>query len=209
MNQYLQRGRAARGTPITPTTTLYIPPVHAPAAVLADRLAALRPADAAEAVHREAILALLRDSPRPFDAAHFEPGHVTGSALVVAPAARAVLLVHHMALRRWLQPGGHMDPHETDPCATAVREAEEETGVRIVDEPVLFDLDVHRIPARGTLPEHLHFDIRYLGTVEGIPDAVPDGVDAARWFTLAEAEALGLDLGVRRMLAKAAARGLL
>ncbi len=187
----------------------YIPRVNAPAAALAARLASLRPADAAEARHLDDILALLRTAARPFAPDHDDPGHVTGSAFVVAPDVRAVLLVHHTTLRRWLQPGGHMEPHETDPCVTAVREAEEETGLRIAAEATPFDVDVHAIPARGDRPAHSHFDVRYLGTVRGMPAPSAAGVDAARWFTRPQADGLDLDPGVRRMLAKATARGLL
>jgi len=178
-------------------------------AVLADRLLALHPADALEAAHRDAIVTLLRTAERPFSAAHFEPGHVTGSALVVAPERRAVLFVFHSALRRWLQPGGHMEPEESDPRVTAVREALEETGLAVRAGPDPFDVDVHLIPARGTAPSHRHFDVRYLALVDGRPAPVAAGVEEARWFTRAEAAGLDLDPGVTRMLAKAEALGLL
>ncbi len=37
------------------------------------------------------------------------PGHLTGSALVVDPDDRRILLLFHAKLQRWLQPGGHAD----------------------------------------------------------------------------------------------------
>jgi 8-oxo-dGTP pyrophosphatase MutT (NUDIX family) len=45
-----------------------------------------------------------------------------------------VLLLKHKKLGVWLYPGGHMEPNET-PLDTALRETEEETGmkVRLVD----------------------------------------------------------------------------
>jgi len=180
-----------------------------PVFALTARIVAFRPADAAEAGHREAIASLLRGGGRPFSADNFEPGHVTGSALVVAPERHAVLFVFHTALRRWLQPGGHMEPGETDPRETAVREVLEETGLAVRAEEVLFDVDVHVIPARGSAPAHCHFDVRYLGLVEGLPPPVAAGVEAARWFTRAEAARLDLDGGMVRMLEKAEARGLI
>lgn len=183
--------------------------MNQPAAALASRLAALIPADAAEERHRGEFMSLLGSAPRPFSPDQFEPGHVTGSAFVVAPDARAVLFVLHTALQRWLQPGGHMEPGESDPLVTAVRETAEETGLRVLAEPAPFDVDVHAIPARGAFPAHRHFDVRYLGIVRGLPPASAGDVDAARWFSRAEADALDLDAGVRRMLRKAAGRGLL
>ena len=41
--------------------------------------------------------------------------HVTGSALIVAPASGRVLLRWHPRQQAWLQVGGHGDPGELDP----------------------------------------------------------------------------------------------
>ena len=57
-------------------------------------------------------------------------GHVTGSGLVLSPDRSHVLLIHHRFLERWLQPGGHMEPHEITPYDTALREVREETGLQ-------------------------------------------------------------------------------
>ena len=56
-------------------------------------------------------------------------GHVTGSAFVVDPRRDLILLVHHAALDRWLQPGGHVDAEE-EPGDGAAREVWEETGLQ-------------------------------------------------------------------------------
>ncbi len=75
--------------------------------------------------------------------------------------------MHHVKLERWLQLGGHADG-ETNPFAVALREAREESGMSTFREPsgevapLPLDLDVHRIPARGSEDAHLHFDLRYL-----------------------------------------------
>jgi 8-oxo-dGTP pyrophosphatase MutT (NUDIX family) len=102
-----------------------------------------------------------------------------------------------------------MEPGEADPGVTAAREALEETGLVAVVGPEPFDVDVHTIPARGAAPAHRHFDVRYFGTVPGLPAPAAAGVVEARWFRRADAERLDVDAGVRRMLAKAAARGAL
>ncbi|MCH2412392.1 MAG: NUDIX domain-containing protein, partial [Acidimicrobiales bacterium] len=71
------------------------------------------------------------------------PGHLTGSALVVDPTDRRILLLFHAKLQRWLQPGGHADG-DGDLARGALREAGEETGIaglRVLEPPV--DLDVH------------------------------------------------------------------
>ncbi len=89
-------------------------------------------------------------------------GHVTGSAWLVNRAGTHVLLTHHKKLDMWVQLGGHADG-DADVFRVAWREAEEESGLENI-EPVsdrIFDIDVHRIPARGAEPEHLHWDLRY------------------------------------------------
>src|SRR5215470_15907145 len=57
------------------------------------------------------------------------PLHVTGSAVVIHPPTRRVLLRWHERMQAWLQVGGHADPGETDPFGIALREAREETGL--------------------------------------------------------------------------------
>ena len=88
-------------------------------------------------------------------------GHVTGSAWLVNGAGTHVLMTHHRKLDRWLQLGGHSDGNP-DTLAVAMREAEEESGLRV--KPVfggIFDLDIHEIPARKADPAHFHYDLRF------------------------------------------------
>ncbi len=67
----------------------------------------------------------------------------------------------------------------------------------------IFDIDIHQIPARGTAPAHLHFDLRFLAVVHGLPaPASQEGVEA-RWLTPAAAAALTTDESVRRMIRRA------
>lgn len=54
-------------------------------------------------------------------------GHLTASALVINQSSR-VLLIHHNGLKRWLQPGGHLN-HNEEPELGARRELLEETGL--------------------------------------------------------------------------------
>lgn len=89
-------------------------------------------------------------------------GHFTGSAWLVSADGDRVLLMHHRKLGRWLQPGGHADG-DADLARVALREAQEETGVAGLRlEGGIFDLDRHRIPPRGSEPEHWHYDVRYV-----------------------------------------------
>ncbi len=166
-------------------------------------LSAYRGDSAAEEAHRQAMLRLLAESADPFSRHQFDPGHFTASALVVAPATQRVLLIAHPTLGLWLQPGGHIEAQDISAVEAARREVIEETGVLARLDAVLFDVDVHEIPARQSQPEHRHFDLRFLALVEGQPEAAgAEGVDA-RWLSHDEAWRLTTDGSVRRMLAKA------
>ncbi len=90
-------------------------------------------------------------------------GHLTGSALVVDPSTRHILLLFHTKVQRWLQPGGHADG-DGNLAHVALREAQEETGIdglSVVTPAV--DLDIHVFhSAVGREPDHLHLDVRHL-----------------------------------------------
>jgi len=105
-------------------------------------------------------------------------GHVTASAFIVNEKDRQVLLIEHKVLKKYLQPGGHIEPQDKTPLHSAVREAEEETGISSKDlnaksiawkHPVIpFDIDTHFIPENPKKgePSHYHHDFRYLFTTK-------------------------------------------
>lgn len=143
------------------------------------------PRSAREAASRAQILEQLERLPRPFDR-DADPVHVTGSAVVLGP--RGVVLHLHKRLGRWMQPGGHLDPDEA-PWEAALRETEEETGLRPRHPetgPELIHLDVH--PAASG---HIHLDLRYLLLCDDADPTPPPGESPeVRWCELDDAMAL-------------------
>ncbi|GAB3936262.1 NUDIX hydrolase [Larkinella terrae] len=131
-------------------------------------------------------------------------GHVTGSAWIVSPDRQKVVLLHHYKLDRWLQPGGHADGNP-DILAVALREAEEETGLQGI-KPVskkIFDVDVHTIPARGTEPEHQHYDIRFLFEADSHqPFIQSPETNEVRWVDFDEIEKIVSEKSIIRMANK-------
>jgi len=113
-------------------------------------------------------------------------GHITTSAWIIDNEASSALLVHHRKLNKWLQPGGHADGKE-DVAAEAQREATEETGLsklHLVSSQI-FDLDIHQIPARGTVPAHFHYDIRFLFMADKtLPITTSQESHEVKWFEL-------------------------
>ncbi len=113
--------------------------------------------------------------------------HITASAFVIDQDK--ILLIHHRKLNKWLQPGGHCDG-ETDTLAVAIKEVEEETGVRILaqDQPII-DLDIHQIPERKGIPAHDHYDVRYLLEADArLPPLQNHETLDLRWIPLSEIE---------------------
>jgi 8-oxo-dGTP pyrophosphatase MutT (NUDIX family) len=132
----------------------------------------------------------------------FSPGHFTTSGFVVSPGGR-LLLIFHNRLGKWLQPGGHIEPEDTDFWASARREVTEETGLDDLDAmgDGIFDIDVHDIPAFRNEPSHTHFDLRFLFGAAGPPIA-GDGVGAVAWVAPAKVASYTDDRSVRRAVAK-------
>ena len=114
-----------------------------------------------------------------------------------------ILLLKHPKLGRWLPPGGHIEPNEL-PDEAAVREVEEETGVRV---RLVGDqgLSVHEprqlvrpagIQLENIAPGHQHIDLVYFAVpCKGAHDVSPDCAEAVRaeWFGGEQLAALGVD----------------
>ncbi len=151
----------------------------------------------------DAFLSLADEGVGAFERSRLQ-GHFTGSCWLVSSDGQRVLLTHHRKLDRWLQLGGHADG-DTNLPRVALREAEEESGLSDLQvEPAIFDIDRHRIPARREVPEHWHYDVRYVvraGADERF--AVSDESHALAWRSVAEvAEDTTLDESMRRMANK-------
>ena len=56
--------------------------------------------------------------------------HFCASVFIMDISKKKILLVKHKKFNRWVQPGGHMEDNET-PEETALREAYEETGLKV------------------------------------------------------------------------------
>lgn len=122
------------------------------------------------------------------------PGHLTTSAFVLSSDHAWVLLIDHVVIGRWLQPGGHWEA-AAQFHLSAAREAIEETGVQGLrlhpwhgSEDLPFTIDSHDVPgkpARGE-PDHVHHDLQYLFLADPDLPLVPqeEEVHAAAWKPL-------------------------
>ena len=139
------------------------------------------------------------------------PGHVTGSAWILNQPRTRALLLHHQKLNRWVQPGGHLDDTDVTPAAGALREAFEETGLSALAPAgeILFDVDIHSIPARPpragksiSEPAHLHYDARYLIIAANEHVRISEESLGARWIPLEELARPPHERSIARMAEK-------
>lgn len=123
-------------------------------------------------------------------------GHVVASGFVYAKKEQRFLVIFHKDLRMYLYPGGHVDMGDTNIFKAAKREVYEETGIYDLDEVYLsdkmipIDIDTQVIPynERLKLPSHLHFDFRYLFTVDRVQIIKMDLSESSeyKWISIDE-----------------------
>lgn len=96
-----------------------------------------------------------------------ETAHFTASAWIVNRSRNRVLLIHHNIYNSWTWTGGHADGEE-NLLQAALREAEEETGLRNLT-PASGDIfSIEIIPVNGHIKRgryvssHLHLNVTYL-----------------------------------------------
>lgn len=129
-------------------------------------------------------------------------GHIVASGFVYSKEDDKFLVLYHNDMKMFLYPGGHMDKEDSNPLDAAKREVREETG--LIDfkllsinnnELVPIDIDTHIISynERLSLPEHYHFDIRYLFVVDKISKVSIDidELSSYKWISVNE---LGEDI---------------
>ncbi|WP_418746083.1 NUDIX hydrolase [Frisingicoccus sp.] len=120
--------------------------------------------------------------------------HMTASAWVVNEARTKVLMVYHNIYHSWSWMGGHADGEE-DLLAVALREVQEESGIRSV-HPVteeIYSLEVLTVDGhvkRGKyVSSHLHLNVTYLLEASEADSLhmKPDENSGVAWFGLKEA----------------------
>ena len=122
--------------------------------------------------------------------------HFIATAFVIKDAK--TLLMMHKKLGMWLPPGGHVDEGEL-PCECAVREVEEETGLKVEllnNSAVVQDNGRVRILAtpnhiqlEDIEPGHQHIDLVYIAKVIGGEEKLNEEEgEQLKWFSAEDLE---------------------
>ena len=120
-------------------------------------------------------------------------GHISASAFVVNKERTKMLVVYHIINDGWIYPGGHADGEE-DLLSVAVREVEEETGLKakVLDENIY---SIQSAPVKGHVKRgkyvsaHLHLDVLYIMEAD---DKIPlvykdDESKGVKWISFEDA----------------------
>ena len=118
--------------------------------------------------------------------------HFCASVFIINPENKKILLIKHKKNRRWTQPGGHIEYDET-PEEAALREAYEETGLRVKLLGDHFPREEDYIRPLGIQKNRhsngeTHVDIIYAAVPNHSTDEVlnKEESDAIGWFTREE-----------------------
>ena len=143
---------------------------------------------------------MIMGAPNPYSRENLE-GHITASGLVIKN--NKVLLILHPYIKKWFQPGGHIDEGEL-PIEAAIREVYEETGLvcmSAIENPDPIDVDLHEIPANSSKNEgaHLHIDLLY--QLKVLREEVPLEKITKGWFSFDQIESPRIQRAISRLSA--------
>lgn len=124
-------------------------------------------------------------------------GHIVASGFIYSKIEEKFLVMFHNDMKIYTYPGGHIDSDDKNPFEAAKREVIEETRIRNFQTIALknnnlipIDIDTHLINynERLNLPEHYHFDFRYLFVIEEIPEIIIDENELSEYKWISKTE---------------------
>lgn len=120
--------------------------------------------------------------------------HITASAWITNQKRDKVLMIYHNLYHSWAWTGGHADGM-SDLLAVAIKEAQEETGVALIQPiiPNIFSLEVlavnHHYKKGKFIPAHVHLNVTYLLEADDQAELriAPEENSNVAWMGLTEA----------------------
>ncbi|MGL6173510.1 MAG: NUDIX hydrolase [Cellulosilyticaceae bacterium] len=119
--------------------------------------------------------------------------HLTGSGFILNKSRDKALMIYHNIYQSWSWTGGHADGQE-DLLAVALKEAQEETGVKNI-KPITTDLIaidslpvIAHIKHEKFVSSHLHLSFAYLLEADETDELIikPDENSGVKWLSYDE-----------------------
>ena len=160
---------------------------------LQEQLEQYHPFNEQEECDKKVMLQLLKTQPDIFTREN-EVAHFTASSWLLNREHTKVLMIYHNIYHSWSWTGGHADAEE-DLLAVAIKEAQEETGVKEIQtvDDTIFSIETLTVDGhekRGRyVPSHLHLNVTYLLEADEaeVLRIKPDENSGVKWFALEEA----------------------
>lgn len=160
---------------------------------LSESIRNYKPAGQQEQNDKEQMLQFMENSKNYLEREN-RTGHFTASVWTVNQDHTKTLMVYHNIYRSWSWIGGHADGME-DLCAVAMKELQEETGLKhakLVSREIfsLETLSVDGHVKKGKwVPGHLHFNLTFLAEADENEELTvrEEENSAVKWWTFEEA----------------------
>lgn len=159
------------------------------------QIAHFQPKTEQEQTDKRLMLSFIRAYPDTVLTRENEFAHLTASSLIINPSFTHTLFVFHRLYQSWCWTGGHADG-EHDLLSVAIKEAQEETGLKAVQiySPDILSLDI--LPVFGHwkngryVATHLHFSAAFILLADQEAPLFHEKKEnwAARWIPLSEIE---------------------
>ena len=135
-----------------------------------EMISSYRPHDEHDQITKENMLAFIRKNQEDVLTRENAIAHMTASSVIVNEARNKMLMIHHRIYDTWTWQGGHADG-EADLLKVALKEAEEETGIRAFkvlhdDSGMIMCLDILTVREHMKngkyISAHLHLNAAFL-----------------------------------------------
>jgi 8-oxo-dGTP pyrophosphatase MutT (NUDIX family) len=159
-----------------------------------------KPADEEDRAVKKSLLQFIQRNQEDILTRENAMAHLTASTVIVNETFDKMLMIHHKIYDTWTWQGGHCDG-EADLLKVALKEAEEETGIRgfqVLEDAqgVIVRLDI--LPVRAHMkngepvPVHLHLNAAFLlqAREDEKLDLNEEETNAIRWVPFEEIDRL-------------------
>lgn len=167
-----------------------------------DEILKYQPINEQEETDKDIILKYIKDYPHNILLRDNQVAHMTSSAIILNKDHTKMLMIHHNIYKTWTWVGGHADG-ESDMLKLAIKEAQEETGIKDFDVATdiatidILLVDSHIKKGKYVAP-HLHLNVAYVLEAHEDHDLVlnEDETSGLKWVPIEEIDTYSGELSI-------------